>query len=240
MNYSRLKAEQQSLVDSIVDRYRAEIEKAEKLTTGLRSLVEIKRLSPLIHSIKARTKDPAHLRDKLARKILKLEADGGEFTVTPDNLFEQINDLSGIRLLHMHTKQFGEIDRILKEQIEEEGYAILEGPEARVWDLEYRQYFESIGIRTVENNRMYTSVHYVVQPNRRTKLTAEIQVRTLAEELWGEVDHSMNYPDRHQDIACQEQIKVLARVTSSCTRLVDSIFVTRNAADERSSREKAG
>jgi putative GTP pyrophosphokinase len=73
---------------------------------------------------------------------------------------------------------------------------------------------------------LYTSVHYVIAPNRKTGLTCEIQVRTLAEELWGEVDHTLNYPLKSMSLACREQIKVLARVTSSCTRLVDAIFIS--------------
>lgn len=147
--------------------------------------MDIKRLAPFIHTIKARTKDPTHLHDKLTRKISKCTSEGTPFIVTPDNLFEIINDLAGVRPLHLHTSQFEQINSILVEQIQEEGYKILEGPEARVWDIEYKEYCKSFNVPTVDNNRMYTSVHYVVQPNKRAKLTAEIQVRTLAEELWG-------------------------------------------------------
>jgi len=46
------------------------------------------------------------------------------------------------------------------------------------------------------------------------------------EEVWGEVDHVLNYPRKTKSVACAEQLKVLARVTSSATRLVDSIFIT--------------
>jgi hypothetical protein len=38
------------------------------------------------------------------------------------------------------------------------------------------------------------------------------------------VDHKINYPHKSESLSCREQIKVLARVTSSCSRLVDSIF----------------
>ena len=79
---------------------------------------------------------------------------------------------------------------------------------------------------------MYTSVHYVIEPNRRTKYTCELQVRTLAEEVWGEVDHTINYPIATPIIACKEQIAVLARVTSGCTRLVDSLFRTYEDAQK--------
>ena len=83
-----------------------------------------------------------------------------------------------------------------------------------------------MGIQTKKSPSLYTSVHYVIAPNLRTPLTCEIQVRTLADELWGEVDHTIKYPHPSESLACSEQIKVLARVTSSCTRLVDAIFVS--------------
>jgi ppGpp synthetase/RelA/SpoT-type nucleotidyltranferase len=93
---------------------------------------------------------------------------------------------------------------------------------------------------------MYTSVHYVIGSASRTKVTAEIQVRTLAEEVWGEVDHSINYPHKTDSVACAEQLKVLARVTSSTSRLVDSIFLTledernRRGTGERGTLERGG
>ena len=60
----------------------------------------------------------------------------------------------------------------------------------------------------------------------KTRTTCEIQVRTLSEEVWGEVDHSINYPCPVEHLACREQIRALARATSTVSRLVDSIFST--------------
>ena len=71
---------------------------------------------------------------------------------------------------------------------------------------------------------MYMSVHYVLQPNRETTLTAELQVRTLMEEVWSEVSHRIDYPVETSSRASKDELKVLARITSGCTRLVDSIF----------------
>ena len=183
-------------------------------------------LARQIHSMKWRVKDPDHLRDKLQRKLDDAKKGKEKFLITESNLFAKINDLAGLRLLHLHTTQFECIDQCLKRILAEHYYRVVEKPTARVWDDESRKYFKDIGIRCVSNDRMYTSVHYVVAPNRQTLYTCEIQVRTLAEELWGEVDHSMNYPHKTDSLSCREQIKVLARVTSSCSRLVDSIFLT--------------
>jgi ppGpp synthetase/RelA/SpoT-type nucleotidyltranferase len=117
------------------------------------------------------------------------------------------------------------IDRALRARFEAAGvYKLTEGLTARTWDDETRAYFKKIKIETVDSLTLYTSVHYVVETTTQKKFSCEIQVRTLAEELWGEVDHLLNYPKRSSSVACREQLAVLARMTSSCTRLVDSIF----------------
>ena len=59
------------------------------------------------------------------------------------------------------------------------------------------------------------------------------EVKRLADEIWGEIDHRINYPEAHPSLPCREQLRVLARVASSCSRLVDAIMVTH---DERASR----
>lgn len=179
-----------------------------------------------VHSMKWRIKDPDHLRDKLVRKWIEASKKGRRFTINRDNLFVKINDLAGFRILHLHTRQFQQIDECLRRIFSEQLYRVIEGPSARTWDDESREYFRSINIRFVKSATLYTSVHYVIAPNQKTKYTCEIQVRTLAEELWGEVDHTLNYPHESDSTSCKEQIKVLARVTSSCSRLVDSIFLS--------------
>ena len=114
-----------------------------------------------------------------------------------------------MRIIHLHLTQFKDINRVLREELEEGLYKIIEGPIAYTWDDEYRGYFKEIGVETRQNPRMYTSVHYVIEANRKTRSTCEIQVRTLAEEIWGEVDHKINYPHPTTVFSCREQIKVL-------------------------------
>ena len=220
-------------VAAIVERYKSHVlELADRDGKNLAILFQSNRLAGLVHSMKTRAKDPGHLKDKLFRKIqASKQKDGKPFEVTPENLSEKVTDLAGVRLLHLHTSQFPQIDTVLRALLDEEGYSIIEGPEARTWDDEYREIFKSHGVATVRSERLYTSVHYVVQTGARSRRTVEIQVRTLAEELWGEVDHSINYPHPTDIHACREQIKVLARLTSSCTRLVDSIFSSKNVAE---------
>jgi ppGpp synthetase/RelA/SpoT-type nucleotidyltranferase len=139
-------------------------------------------------------------------------------------LLVEINDLAGVRILHLHTRQIARIDPVLRKIFDEQQYDLLEGPFARTWDDESRDFFATCGIETQKSPTMYTSVHYVIGSASRTTVTCELQVRTLMEEVWGEVDHAVNYPIPSEIAACQEELKVLARVTSSATRLVDAIF----------------
>ncbi len=55
-------------------------------------------------------------------------------------------------------------------------------------------------------------------------IACEIQVRTLFEEVWGEIDHVLNYPEPTNSIACTEQLRVLAKMVGAGTRLAEAIF----------------
>lgn len=220
-------------IDDLVQAYRGHHAQIDLFHSQLLvALNNSTKLSASIHSIRSRLKDPDHLRDKLVRKWQRA---GENFDVRPDNLLVAMNDLVGIRILHLYTRQIQEIDATLREILDENKFNLIEGPSARTWDDESRAFFQECNIGTQTSPSLYTSVHYVVESASRTKITAEIQVRTLMEEVWGEVDHQLNYPHATESLACREQLKVLARVTSSASRLVDAIFSTHkeHAADRR-------
>lgn len=221
------KGSERRLVDSLVEAYKRQRSQLELFRDQLMpALASSSALAPHVHSMKSRLKDPDHLRDKLHRKLYDACEKGRPFGITPENLTRKINDLLGVRILHLYTRQIQQIDNALRDIFTESKFELLEGPFARTWDDESRAFFNQCQIRTRKSPSMYTSVHYVISSASRTRMTAEIQVRTLMEEVWGEVDHSMNYPHVSDSLSCREQLKVLARVTSSATRLVDSIFAT--------------
>lgn len=176
----------------------------------------------VIHTIKSRMKDPEHLRDKLQRKQAK------GTVVTKDTLFKEVTDLNGIRILHLYQQQFPVIHKeIMDKVVKQEDWQLVESPKAYTWEPESQKFFEDLGIKTEVKDSSYTSVHYVVKPNNaQSSVTCEIQVRTLFEEIWGEIDHAINYPHQTESIACREQIRVLAKLVSTGTRLADSIFRT--------------
>lgn len=223
-SWEKLTDEQKSEIDRLVDHYRFNQRVLGNFLVQVRVFLDNEKLSPFVHSTKSRLKDADHLRLKLARKYLQALEKSEVFSITRENLFQRVTDLVGMRVLHLHTRQMERLHPLILEAFEEAQVPLVEPPFARTWDDESREFFQKLGLKTEQSPSLYTSVHYVIQSNSKTVLTAEIQVRTLAEELWGEVDHAINYPEPSELATCREQIKVLARVTSSCTRLVDSIF----------------
>jgi GTP pyrophosphokinase len=193
--------------------------------------IVLDRFAPAINSFVTRLKDHTHLTDKLKRRWDKLHEAGKPFDVTPENLNNKINDLVGGRILHLHTQQFPSIHAVITDVFGKMNWPILRGgAEAKVWDPEYKQLFSKLNIRCVSKLSFYTSVHYEFKvPGRKPQLTCELQVRSLAEELWGETEHLINYPTKCEIESVREQILVLARATSTCTRLVDSIMKTFDA-----------
>lgn len=191
-------------------------------------------LRPFVHSIRARIKDRDHLQDKLVRKMRDCAKKAKPFKITAKNLHTEINDLAGIRILHLHTMQAKEIDKQLKMVFARRGYHLIEGPEARTWDIEYEKFFADMGFQTRRSETLYTSVHYVVCDKvPQLTMTCEIQVRTLTEEVWGEVDHTLNYPHQTTSVACHQQLRALARATSASGRLVDAIYATVDDEEKR-------
>jgi ppGpp synthetase/RelA/SpoT-type nucleotidyltranferase len=177
--------------------------------------------TPIIHSIKSRLKDPDHLHDKINRKIQT------GVTLTKDNFFDTITDLAGVRILHLHSRQFVEIHNAILKKISLGDWIFKEPPTAYSWDPDTSSFFKSLSIVPTIKPSHYTSVHYLVKPPREKSIACcEIQVRSLFEEIWGEIDHQINYPYRSDSEACKAQLVVLSRLAATGTKLVDSIYLS--------------
>lgn len=218
---------QPSEIESILDVYRNEKYLFEKFMNGVIDTFQLdpnlnKYGNPVIHTIKSRLKDIDHLKDKIIRKSTETNI------LTPENLFEKVTDLAGVRVLHLYQDQFIEIHKLIQKQIDDKDWFLREKPVAYSWDPETTEFFRSLELDVKIKESYYTSIHYVVQPKEKSSICCEIQVRTLFEEIWGEIDHSINYPHQSQNKSCKEQLRVLSKLVSTGTRLADSIFRTHN------------
>lgn len=171
---------------------------------------------PAVHSFKSRLKDRDHLREKVYRKW----QDG---PITPDNLFQRITDLAGVRMLHLFQGEFRDIDRVIRAKIAEGDWILGERAKAYTWDPDSVLFFREFDLDVSQTPKSYTSVHYLLRPRADSPLCCELQVRTLFEEIWGEVDHRINYPTPTENVACREQIAVLSKLIGAGSRLLDAV-----------------
>ncbi len=214
------------IIDAAIEAYQRDKHLFEKFLNGVVDSFRLEpRLNtygnPLIYTIKSRLKDPSHLREKISRKWSDADP------ITAENLFARVTDLAGVRVLHLYQDQFPEIHNHIQKQVEAGDWFLREPPVAYSWDPEASGFFESMGLIAKTKDSYYTSIHYVVAPKKDSPIYCEIQVRTLFEEIWGEIDHTINYPTPTQSNSCKEQLRVLSKLVSTGTRLADSIFRTQ-------------
>ncbi|MCW5627279.1 MAG: (p)ppGpp synthetase [Rhodoferax sp.] len=184
--------------------------------------------TPNVHSVKSRLKNSHHLKDKIVRK------QEGSDPVTAENLFTRVTDLAGVRVLHLYQEQSRAIHAAILDKVENQrDWVFNEPPKAYTWDPEAQGFFANMGLEVQVKDSFYTSVHYLVRPRAGSPHCCEIQVRTLFEEIWGEVDHTLNYPNPTDNVACREQLRVLTKVVGAGSRLVDAIFRTAASATTR-------
>jgi len=211
----------------IIDAYNNNIDAFIFFQKHILNFFEQKSLSKHVHSVRHRIKNIDHLIEKVERKNTEdslLPANEQKGPITSENLFTRINDIAGVRVLHLHISQFEFIHDALMNNIKKGEFTLFEKPKAYTWDPDSSAYFKSLKIKPELKESYYTSIHYVLRPNSRSPATCEVQVRTLLEEVWGEIDHTMNYPKPITDTHCREQIRVLARLVGAGTHLADSIM----------------
>ena len=147
-----------------------------------------------IHSIRMRIKDPEHLVAKII--IKKIENPSREITI--ENYVKEITDLIGLRAIHLFKDQWKPIDTFIKSS----PWELYETPVAnyRKGDPEQLlEEFTNAGFVLKEHPFGYRSIHYILKGDiDKEEYLAELQVRTIFEEGWSEIDHTIRYP-RHSD-----------------------------------------
>ncbi|WP_194190154.1 RelA/SpoT domain-containing protein [Clostridium chrysemydis] len=182
-------------------------------------IANIFRSSDNVHSVKSRIKDEDRLIEKIIRKTRdRKEKYGEDFKFTKDNYKEEINDLIGIRVIHIFKDQWKEIhDEIIKT------WKVIEIT-ANVRDGDNTEVFNELGIEVRSRQSGYRSVHYLVEfyPTNR-KVIAEIQVRTIFEEGYGEIDHRLRYSHREIPEILKSNLLLFNRIVGSADEMASLI-----------------
>lgn len=179
-----------------------------------------------IHSYRARVKDPEHLAVKILRK--KNENNKKYKALDKNNYEKFVTDIIGIRCFLLFKSDWVNFHNYIMSQFEhsEENYIrdclvdfdedsnhnyFAERPKAHIRTGDSREVYEKVlQPDCVIDDKIYRSVHYII---KYKGVYIEIQVRTLFEEGWGEIDHAIVYPYHNDNLFFKEYTELLNRLS---------------------------
>jgi putative GTP pyrophosphokinase len=165
-------------VDEVIKKYASEQMSSyrllsEKTKERLSSILSSRGIVP--HSITSREKDPEKLREKIA-------AEGDAY----DNILDDIKDLAGVRIITYFPSDVDKIVPLIEKEFRVD-------PKHSM-DRRLRSDPSIFG---------YASVHFVVEFRPKmlklpeyalfNKMKCEIQVRTILQHAWAEIEHNVVY-----------------------------------------------
>lgn len=171
-----------------------------------------------VHSVRWRVKSPDHLIEKIIRKRVGEGRSSKYMEITLSNYHEIVSDLIGVRALHLFKDGCLEIHDQMVEMWES-----AESPVSYIRDGDRSELFEYLEERNISakiHPAGYRSVHYVLKtkPGLREVLV-EVQVRTVFEEAWSEIDHKVRYPNFSDNKQLENVLKIFNRLAGSADEM---------------------
>lgn len=191
-------------------------------------IANILRGNKYVHSVKTRAKDSDHLIEKIIRKTPDRRAKyGKDFKFTVDNYRDEITDLLGIRVIHIFKEDWEKIHDFVTRMwnINEIVANVREGDNTKK--------FEELGIAVRSRISGYRSVHYIIEsyPTNQ-KIIAEVQVRTIFEEGYGEIDHQLRYSHDEIPEILQLNLLLLNRIAGSSDEMASLINMINKSFED--------
>lgn len=188
-----------------------------------------------VHSVKTRVKDENHLIEKIIRKTEdRRRKYGQDFNFTVENYKDEITDLVGIRVIHIFKEDWEEIHNFITKMwnVNEIVANIRKGDNTKT--------FEELGIEVCSRLSGYRSVHYLVESYPTTeKVITEVQVRTIFEEGYGEIDHQLRYSLNEIPEILEQNLMLLNRIAGSSDEMASLInLLSKNFKDIKSEYNK--
>ena len=188
-----------------------------------------------IHFVKSRVKDSERLIEKVIRKTPERKAlHGDDFQFTVDNYKEEITDLIGIRVIHIFKEDWEDIHNFICST-----WKVIEIT-ANVREGDDTQRFEELNITINSRKSGYRSVHYLIEffPTSQ-KVIAEIQVRTIFEEGYGEIDHQLRYSHKQIPAILASNLLLFNRIAGSSDEMASFInLLNKNLTEIKDEYEK--
>ncbi|WP_020585300.1 hypothetical protein [Desulfobacter curvatus] len=151
-----------------------------------------------IHTILYRIKNESRLIEKIDQE--NSNSGSGIELITQNNFHERIGDIIGIRIICLRLSDIVKVEEYLEFLVEENILKFIQKPD-------YKRSFVlpiSLGKTAPQNINLqysgYSSIHYQVKLGENSDVSKtlkniqiELQLRTILEEAWGEIDHKYRY-----------------------------------------------
>jgi putative GTP pyrophosphokinase len=202
------------------------LEKAQEfLITFLNNM---KKQTKHIHFISTRIKDEEHLLYKIIRKLSAIQQKYQDINV--QNYYKIITDFVGGRILLKYAKDWKEIDEFIRSNAidkkqnyirfdQKPDYNFRDLDKSSVYIVEEPILFMRFGsadftshkIKSKLSYRGYRSIHYVV---KIYGVYCEIQLRTMADEIYAEFSHDVCYPDNEKNVFLNRYTDHISKLTN--------------------------
>ncbi len=194
---------------SLVDIYNDYRNRQIELTDIAKFISRIMLKATAVHSVKFRIKEPLHLLKKIIRK----KREYPQRSITTENYLTLINDLVGVRVLHVYKQDWRDIGEYIKNiwELKRQPYAYIVEKNGSSIQADLANF----GCKVLEHPSGYKAVHFVIEtkPDKQ-RYFAEIQLRTLFEEGWSEIDHNIRYPDHNNSELLDFMLLLLNKLTT--------------------------
>lgn len=151
-----------------------------------------------IHTILYRIKDESRLIEKIDQENMSSEFD--MTPITHKNFHERIGDIIGIRIICLRLSDIVKVEKYLEFLVEEKILKFIREPDHK------RSFVLPIDLGKTAPQDIniqhsgYSSIHYQVKLGENSdtseafkSVQIELQLRTILEEAWGEIDHKYRY-----------------------------------------------
>ena len=190
------KHEREALLISFLN----EKDKYKKLAAYIVHLIQDDPSSPKesLHTIIYRIKDELRLVEKI--NSLNKELDAGAPPITDKNYQAKIGDLLGVRIICLRLSDVEKVEAYLRLLSEENILNFLKEPDQKKSFVLPVNSGDSIPEDIDLRYSGYSSIHYQIElginsdaPSGLKGVLFELQLRTILEEAWSEIDHKYRY-----------------------------------------------
>ena len=214
--------------DELIEIYEDYSKYIESYQTQADLIANILRRHKNVHSVKSRVKDGEHLIEKVIRKTEnRRKKYGKDFKFTVDNYKKEITDLVGIRVIHIFKEDWEEIHNFITKMWDVNEIV------ANIREGDNTKRFEELSIDVCSRLSGYRSVHYIIESYlTMEKITVEIQVRTIFEEGYGEIDHQLRYSLENIPEILEQNLMLLNRIAGSSDEMASLINLLSKSFNE--------